>query len=85
MGWLMARVDIFKLLESCEQISAPPEDRREVAIIEGVCVLFHEHRNAVKDEVDGVSPGPFADEGPADNTDNESCLPNLGEEVELIL
>lgn len=56
-------------------------DGRQMAIVEGIRVLFHEHDEAMKNEEDGVCPWPFADHGPTYDGSDEDRLPRLDSRV----
>ena len=40
-------------------------------------MLLHKHGDAVEDKIDGVRPGPFSDQGPTNNPEDEGSLPYL--------
>lgn len=75
--WRRGRVHEVELLELGEEQLARLVDGGEVAVVEGVRVLLHEHDDAVEDKVDGVRPGPVAPEGEADDAGHEGGLPNV--------
>ncbi|PNY27990.1 Uncharacterized protein TCAP_02086 [Tolypocladium capitatum] len=76
-GRAAGRVDEVELLELVEQEETLLVDGREVAVVECVRVLLHDHDDAVEDEEDGVRPGPVADEGPGYDARKKGRLPHL--------
>ncbi|KND88851.1 hypothetical protein TOPH_06375 [Tolypocladium ophioglossoides CBS 100239] len=80
-GRAAARFDEVELLELGEQEEALSVDGGEIAVVEGVRVLLHDHDDAVEDEEDGVRPGPVADEGPGDDASKIGHLPDLSHGV----
>ena len=68
--------DGFELAQFLFEKLFPPVDAREVAVVEGVGVLFHEQDEVVQHDEDGVRPRPVAIEADPDDAGSVPQLPD---------